>query len=286
MTLLLSNREVQYQLSSIFVKRLDGTEYDLDKLGFRVITFEPPGINYAHTYVQRNKVGQVLTDAVIDKMTIPLTLMIQAEDTIDLELKRLDLKRIFNSDEPFYIYTSRIPYLRWKCVVDGAISYPQIANFWQTTATINLSCPLGLAETVATTADSDFSYESGKWGLGLNIPHGVELKYIFNSNPCRVYNASNVDLRADELPVEITFNGNVKDALTITNSTTNQVFKLSGSYTKQDTIVIDGIVPTINGTEQYSKTNHAYLDFVKGWNDLSVSGATDYTIKFNTRFYY
>ena len=286
MTLLLSNREVQYQLSSIFVKRLDGTEYDLDKLGFRVITFEPPGINYAHTYVQQSKVGQVLTDVVIDKMTIPLTLMIQAEDTIDLELKRLDLKRIFNSDEPFYVYTNRIPYLRWKCVVDGTISYQQIENFWQATATINLSCPLGLAETVATTADSDFSYESGKWGLGLNIPHGVELKYVFNSNPCRVYNASNVDLKADELPVEITFNGNVKDALTITNNTTNQVFKLTGSYSKQDTIVIDGIVPTVNGTEQYSKTNHAYLDFIKGWNDITVDGATDYTIKFNTRFYY
>lgn len=286
MTSLLSSKGVQYRLSSIFIKRLDGTEYDLDKLGFRVITFEPPGINYAHTYVQRSKVGQVLTDVVIDKMTIPLTLMIQAEDTIDLELKRLDLKRIFNSDEPFYVYTSRIPYLRWKCVVDGAISYPQIENFWQATATINLSCPLGLAETVATTADSDFSYESGKWGLGLNIPHGVDLKYVFNSSPCRVYNASNIDLKADELPVEITFNGNVKDTLTITNNTTNQVFKLSGSYTKLDTIVIDGIVPTVNGTEQYSKTNHAYLDFVRGWNDLSVSGATDYTIKFNTRFYY
>lgn len=277
---------MQYRLSSIFVKRLDGTEYDLDKLGFRVITFEPPGVNYAHTYVQQSKVGQVLTDVVIDKMTIPLTLMIQAEDTIDLELKRLDLKRIFNSDEPFYVYTNRIPYLRWKCVVDGAISYPQIENFWQAITTINLSCPLGLAETVATTADSDFSYESGKWGLGLNIPHGVELKYVFNSSPCRVYNASNVDLKADELPVEITFNGNVKDALTITNSTTNQIFKLSGSYTKQDKIIIDGIVPTINGIEQYSKTNHAYLDFVKGWNDITVDGATDYTIKFNTRFYY
>lgn len=277
---------MQYRLSSIFVKRLDGTEYDLDKLGFRVITFEPPGVNYAHTYVQQSKVGQVLTDVVIDKMTIPLTLMIQAEDTIDLELKRLDLKRIFNSDEPFYVYTNRIPYLRWKCVVDGVISYPQIENFWQATATINLSCPLGLAETVATTADSDFSYESGKWGLGLNIPHGMKLKYVFNSSPCRVYNASNVDLKADELPVEITFNGNVKDALTITNNTTNQVFKLTGSYSKQDTIVIDGIVPTVNGTEQYSKANHAYLDFIKGWNDITVDGATDYTIKFNTRFYY
>lgn len=76
-------------MSSIFVKRLDGTEYDLDKLGFRVITFEPPGINYTHTYVQQSKIGQVLTDAVIDKMTIPLTLMIQAEDTVDLELKGL-----------------------------------------------------------------------------------------------------------------------------------------------------------------------------------------------------
>ena len=273
-------------MSSIFIKRLDGTEYDLDKLGFRVITFEPPGVNYAHTYVQQSKVGQVLTDVVIDKMTIPLTLMIQAEDTIDLELKRLDLKRIFNSDEPFYVYTNRIPYLRWKCVVDGAISYPQIENFWQATATINLSCPLGLAETVATTADSDFSYESGKWGLGLNIPHGVDLKYVFNSSPCRVYNASNIDLKADELPVEITFNGNVKDGLTITNSTTSQAFKLNGNYSKQDTIVIDGIVPSVNGIEQYSKTNHAYLDFAKGWNEISIDGATDYKIKFNTRFYY
>lgn len=274
-------------MSSIFIQHMDSTIYDLDKLGFKVITFEPTGNNYVHTYFQNSKIGQDVADYSIDKMTIQLTLMIQATDPYDLELKRLDLKRIFNSEQQFYVYTTRMPYLRWSCIVDGSITYPQLDNFHWATATINLICPLGLAETVGVTTDDDFVYDKGKWGLGLNLPHGQKLQYSFtNQGTCNVYNASNIELRADGIPMDIIFNGNVDKYLTITNATTNQAFQLQGQYTPEDTIELKGLVPTVNQIQQYAKSNHEYLDFAKGWNQIIIDGASDFTISFKTRFYY
>lgn len=266
---------------------MDGTVYDLDKLGFKVISFEPTGSNYIHNYYQNSVIGQKVANYTIDKMTIPLTLNIQASDPYDLELKRLDLKRIFNSEGDFYVYSERTPYLRWRCVIDGGITYPQIDNFYWATATINLVCPLGLQETVASTLDDDFTYGDGNWGLGLNLPHGHKPQYVFkDQNKIDIYNASNIDLKADGIPMRIIFNGDVADTLTLTSNTTAQTFTLKGPFSYEDQIELNGIVPTVNGIVQYANSNHAYLDFLKGWNRIIVDGSDDFTIKFDTKFYY
>lgn len=266
-------------MSSIFVERLNGTVYDLDKLGFVVQTFDPPATNYAHTIQQIGLQGATLVGTTVGSLTIPLTLIIKANDINDLELQRLKLKNIFDSSEMFYVYSDRIPYLRWKVVAES-FNFPQTGNFWRATATINLTCPDGYAESRGTTLNpSDY-------GWGMNIP-SQKLDYVFqNQNDISVYNASNIDLLADEHPVKIIFNGNVANKLTITNQTTSQTFEYNRSLNKNTTLTIDGLIPIENNSQMYYACNHAYIDFKRGWNKIQISGASDFTIKFDTRFYY
>lgn len=277
--------EVQYQLSSIFVERKDGTIYDLDALGFKVLTFDPPATNWTHTYQQQGRYGTTLVDTKADSLSIPLSLVITAHDVYDLELQRLELKRILDSSETFYVYSDRIPYLRWEVVADS-FQFPQTSNFWRATASINLVCPSGFAESKATTLDV-LSYDVDKWGLGMNIPHGTDLRYTFkNERSFRVYNASNIDLLADDKPVQIIFKGNVANKLTITNKTTGQTFEFSRSLDTGNTLILDGLIPIEDDQQMYYASNHGYIDFKKGWNEFEIDGATDFTVSFNTRFYY
>lgn len=277
--------EVQYQLSSIFVERKDGTIYDLDSLGFKVLTFDPPSINWVHSYQQQGRYGTTLIDTKVDALTIPLSLVITASDVYDLELQRLELKKIFDSSETFYVYSDRMPHLRWEVVADS-FQYPQTSNFWRATASINLVCPSGFAESRASTLDV-LSYDVDKWGLGMNIPHGTDLRYTFKNEPSiKVYNASNIDLLADDKPVKIIFKGDVANKLTITNKTTDQKINYSRALTSNDTLIIDGLIPIENDQQMYYASDHGYIDFKKGWNDIQITGATNFTVSFDTKFYY
>ncbi|ASD50635.1 MAG TPA: phage tail family protein [Lactobacillus sp.] len=272
-------------MSSIFVERKDGTIYDLDALGFKVLTFDPPATNWTHTYQQQGRYGTTLVDTKADSLSIPLSLVITAHDVYDLELQRLELKRILDSSETFYVYSDRIPYLRWEVVADS-FQFPQTSNFWRATASINLVCPTGFAESRATTLDS-LTYGTDLWGMGMNLPNGQDLRYTFqNERTCNVYNASNIDLLADDKPVQIIFNGNVANKLTIANYTTGQVFEYTRPLTTANTLILNGLIPIEDDAQMYYASNHSYIDFKKGWNKIGIDGATDFKISFKTRFYY
>ncbi|GAB9260888.1 phage tail family protein [Ligilactobacillus animalis] len=272
-------------MSSIFVERKNGTIYDLDFLGFKVLTFDPPSTNWVHSYQQQGQYGTTLIDTKADALTIPLSLVITAHDVYDLELQRLELKKILDSSESFYVYSDRIPHLRWEVVADS-FQFPQTSNFWRATASINLVCPSGFAESRGTTLDT-LMYDTEKWGLGMNIPNGVDLRYTFkNETNFRVYNASNIDLLADNKPVQIIFKGNVANKLTITNKTTGQIFEFSRPLDTGNTLILDGLIPIEDDMQMYYASNHGFIDFKKGWNEISVAGASDFTISFKTRFYY
>ena len=73
--------------------------------------------------------------------------------------------------------------------------------------------------------------------------------------------------------------------LSITNKTTGQVFQLNQALKKSQTLILYGMVPVVDGVNVYSKGNHAYLDYVKGINELLVAGATNYDLEFDTRYY-
>lgn len=271
--------------SNIFVQRQDGTLYDLGKLGFRVVSFDPPSPNWQHTYQQVGKYGAQLTNSEVQQTTIPLVLDGMANDNYDLEMQRLKLRRIFTSDKFFYVISLRMPYLRWKVVAE-AFTMPQLSSFHRLKAiSISLDCIDGYAETTATTT-TPFKYDTASWGLGDHIPNDEDVEYSFNASEFKVYNGSLIPLLADDRPATITFKGVVAKSLTIANQSNGQTFVLNRALKATDTFVLKGMVPLVNGTQVYAQTNHVYLDISRGWNNFKVTGATDFTISFDTRFYY
>lgn len=273
--------------TSFLIQKRDGTIYDLGAEGIRVITCDPPSANFQHTFNQTGKYGAKLTGTTTQQISFPIVFDVFAIDVLDYELQRLKVYKIFDSQEPFYIINSRIPYLRYKVVADG-FAYPRLNNHWKAkNVSVNLTAYEGFAETTATT-QTPFSLNSEKFGFGIGL-NNANFKYTFvNENKFVFNNMGNIPLLADSKPVEIIFQGIVGKELTIRNKTTKQTFTYKRPLLKTDTFRLIGIVPTVNNSQRLgsSYSSRSYLDFAVGLNEIEVVGAREFTIKFNTRFYY
>lgn len=276
----------KYQ-GEIIIQRRDGTIYDLEKEGIKVINFDPPSANFQHTYNQIGKFGAELVDTQIQQMSIPLTFDVTARDNYDYELQRLKVLRIFSSTEPFYVINMRTPFLRWKVVTDS-FTYPRLGNFWKAkNVAINLVCYDGLAESTATTSNP-FTFDGGTYGIGMGIPFDTP-KYSFtNQAQFNILNPSIIPLLSNERPVTITFKGDAPNGITIKNNTTGQSFTYFKSLSNTDEFKLIGLVPMVNGVQRLGNglSNREFVDYAIGNNDMEVVGATNFTIQFTTRFYY
>lgn len=271
-------------MSSIMIKHLDGTIYDLDALGFRVVSYNPPTASVTYTYQQIGNYGTKLTGAQTAQLVIPLTVVITARDMNDYRLQLIELHKIFYTDEYFYVYDSNISYLRYKVRAEQ-IAPTQNGNFWQSSnVTINLDCPSGYAESTYTSLE--MANDNSLMGFGINLPTGQKFQAQFSTSDFVFSNIGLIPLQADERPVTMTFNGSVASALTITNKTTNQSLNISKSLSASDTLTITGFMPAVNGTPIYGDSDHGYIDFVRGDNQIHIDGSTSFTISFDTRFYY
>ncbi|XRJ96319.1 phage tail domain-containing protein [Latilactobacillus sakei] len=273
--------------STILIQRLNGKIIDLGKLGFRVKSFNVPSAAYSHTFQQVGKYGSLLVNTEVQQLSIPLVFDIIATDNYDYELQKLEVNRIFRSDEEFYVINTRIPYLRWKVVAEQ-LQMPQDGNFWRASnISVNLVCSDGYAETTATTL-APFTYESESWGMGTNILNGEDVSYTFNQSNFDFYNASDIPLRAEERPVIIRFNGDAPSGIKLRNETTGQEWNFYMSLKRADNLVINGLIPTKNAAQCYGNglSDHGYIDFAPGHNKMTLTGATNFTVSFETRFYY
>ncbi|KAA8371889.1 phage tail family protein [Leuconostoc carnosum] len=271
----------------IIIQRRDGKTYDLEKEGIRVITFDPPSPNFQHTYTQTGDYGADLTGTQVHQTTIPLIFDVVARDNYDYELQRLKVLQIFSSNEPFYVINMRTPFLRWKVVAE-AFSYPRLGNFWKAkSVAVNLVCYEGFSESTATTKDP-FTFDGGSYGIGMGIPFDTP-KYSFVNQPkFRFLNPSLIPLLANERPVTLSFRGNAPSGVTIKNNTTGQYFVYKKPLTKSNYFKLVGLIPIVDGLQRFgnSYSDRSFIDYAIGYNDMEIVGSTDFTLDFNTRFYY
>lgn len=275
-------------MSDDVVIEKDSEVIRLKDWGVRVINFDLSSANVVHETTQVGIYGTQTTSSKVGELTLTLVFDFLADDKYDFELIRMKLLGLFATPGAFYIWSSRVPYLRWKVAVQGSVNIPRYesSDVASNDITVTMVCSDGYAESIATTLDP-LKTSKGKWGLGMNLPRKPLPAYKFtNTNAFQFYNASNIPLLADERPVKIHFNGVVAKSLSIKNKTTSQTLTINHALKKTDKLEITGLVPYVNGTQIYKDSNHEYLDFMKGWNNLEVSGATDFTISFETHFYY
>jgi len=269
---------------TLLVQRLDGTTYDLDKLDIKIIEFSPPSPNYNFNTVQIGKYGEKLMGVTVGQRQIPISMDVFASNNLTILAKRHKFFQIFSSLEDFYVIDQRIPTIRWKVRAEQQTF--KFYDNWHMGGDIsfNLNCVDGYAESVDTTAHiSDLS----KWSIsGMNLPLNKKLKYEYSKPEFDIYNASNIDIMAEERPYKIVFNGQATN-LNIYNEATDQTFELNRSISSGEEFVLNGPLPFLNGQMIYDSGNHELIDLAKGWNHIKISGYQgDFTVLFDTRFYY
>ncbi|WP_371190388.1 phage tail domain-containing protein [Weissella viridescens] len=273
---------------TLIVERLDGTKYDLGHEGIRVISFDPPSPAYQHTYTQMGHYGAKRTNTVMQQVVLPLTFDVYAENNYDYELQRLKVLKIFDSQTEFYIYSVRMPYLRWR-VIAQPFSYPRLGNYWKAkNISISLDCPTGFAET-SVTSSKLLSDEFLHLGFQMDIDSKALPQYQFsNISHFNFENIGRIPLLADENPVVIKFKGNAPNGLTLINHTTNQKFQYFKPLTKSNTLELNGLIPIVDGKQNLGNGNssRSYLDFKVGKNSIEIVGTSDFNISFETRFYF
>lgn len=271
---------------SILIQHLDGQTFNLDDNNIRVISFDPPAPNYQQSYTQIHKLGATLTDMQVQQTTIPLVVLVKSKNIYDYELMRQRMIRIFDGTQDMYVINERLPTIRWL-VRPETFNYPRQGSFWYTQAiTINLVCANGYAESVSSTADNDYTVPRADVSFGLNVPTDRDLSYKFNTNQFDVWNLGNVKLNAEERPVIITVDGYSSGGFTLTNKTTKQTFSYNKPLKQGTPLIIYGIKSVMNGLSVFQDTNHGFIDLAVGKNQFEASNISNFTISYDTRFYY
>lgn len=281
--------------SAVYVEHKDKTKFALDDLGYHVnYDFSPWSSDWSPSVQSLGKYVSINTDSKVQPKSFTITFNIRARNNTEFELTVLDLTRIFNGDELFYVYFGNIPYIRWECTVSGAFSITHEGNAGFGTVQITLYCPKGFAESSASTGDINYLSTTGSetvtnfsveaFGLGMHWENGGDPpQYTFNGEKSfKVYNPGNIPLRWDGLYGRIIINSSSGKGITVTNKTNKKVFKYNKGFKR---LVLKGIFPYADGQFAYQNSNHGSIDLERGWNEISVTGDYDNMI-FDERFYY
>ena len=151
---------------------------------------------------------------------------------------------------------------------------------------------LPFAESIGTTQDiqqTENIGDSGIWGFGMGLIDDPDSrKYTHTGTSFRIFNAGNVPIHPFDQDLKITIT-NVQGStsfLQLRNDTNGTVLRVNEAVSSSKTIVSDGQSVTINGLNEFRKTNRQYIVLEPGWNQFSITGATNATVSFDTRFYY
>ena len=278
--------EVPFLLSSVIVEHKNGKKFDLDALGYHVKTFEPWGSDWTQSSTSINKYLLLDTSRKVQAKTATLELNTMASDVTGLQLKFMDLTRVFNGEYNFYIYFAEIPHIRWEATVNGAPTFTMSGNSGFGSASIPLYFPKGFAETTHSTGEIGSNipanqYPLGFFGIGTHFEHNGEnpIYSIANADTIKIFNPGNIALRAKGLHGKIYAEDGSN--FIIKNNTNHTKFTYNRSFGRLE---LDGYICTVDGNFDYKNTDHGHIDIERGWNSFNVYGAS--RVSFDLRFYY
>ena len=124
------------------------------------------------------------------------------------------------------------------------------------------------------------------WSYGQNLTDN-DCSYRFSDKSFRVYNPSDIAidpyLGKHDLKIISKFSGS---SLKITNTTNGTSWSYNKSSNGSETILLDGIVTTVNGNPATVNTDYGHIVLNTGWNDIVVSGTNSSDITFSFPFIY
>lgn len=269
-------------MTLILIKQ-DGTRYNLQELGIRVVEFEPESLNVQNTVQDIAGSGYIVTDASYGPRYINCELQIQGQDLTDYALFRAEVFALFTNLELFYVIDTKVPSRRWYVRSDSSFSLGRKnkrGNYG-----LKWLCVNKYAESIATTS-SVKEWDADVWAWDGTISWDEDLQYTFSSNDFTVKNLGNAPIDPRENELEIIIKATAASYLQITNNTTGETYRFNGPLSATDTLVIKGVRTLKNGVSAFRNTNFKLLTLAVGNNHFTVTGGTIQSVAFNFRFLY
>lgn len=123
--------------------------------------------------------------------------------------------------------------------------------------------------------------------FGMNFKLNETPVYQQTANYFKIYNPSDIAIdpyyQRHDLILLIKFSGS---SYQITNQTNGTSYKYNKAIISSDELILNGVATTFNGTPASQNSDFGYIKLEKGWNDITVSGATSHETTFSFPFIY
>ncbi|WP_429940443.1 phage tail domain-containing protein [Enterococcus sp. DIV0240a] len=153
------------------------------------------------------------------------------------------------------------------------------------TIEITFSVPSGCAESLTTTL-FDFSL-SEEWQFSQGLV-AEDYSYEHNTSRFIIYNAGSFEIDPREHFLRITIEGESDGNLVIFNRTNGNrfIYYPSLSTNLGQALVLDGVIPRLNGSSCGIDTNHGLINLAKGINEIEIQNISRVKSSWDFRFLY
>lgn len=201
----------------------------------------------------------------------------------DLVLQKTELRELFTREPEFYLIYSKEPGKKYRVVYDSIDDERKGAIY--TRYTVNLGAIRGYSESIATTL-TDFNLEE-EWQFSQGLV-AEDYKYTHQTSHFIIYNAGSFEIDPREHYLRIALEGESEGNVTIFNKTTGDrfIYYPSLSTNLGQTLVLDGVIPKLNGVSCGINTNHGLINLVEGANEIEIQNITRVKSSWDFRFLY
>ncbi|WP_368253099.1 phage tail domain-containing protein, partial [Enterococcus faecium] len=199
--------------------------------------------------------GKRLSSSSFDAFPITLSFDIRSREQsmFDLVLQKTELRELFTREPEFYLIYSKEPGKKYRVVYDSIDDERKGVIY--TRYTVNLEAIKGYSESIATTL-TDFNLEE-EWQFSQGLV-AEDYKYTHQTSHFIIYNAGSFEIDPREHYLRIALEGESEGNVTIFNKTTGDrfIYYPSLSTSLGQTLVLDGVIPKLNGVSCGINTNH------------------------------
>lgn len=229
--------------------------------------------------------GKRLSNSAFDAFPITLSFDIRSREQsmFDLVLQKTELRELFTREPEFYLIYSKEPGKKYRVVYDSIDDERKGAIY--TRYTVNLGAIRGYSESIATTL-TDFNLEE-EWQFSQGLV-AEDYKYTHQTSHFIIYNAGSFEIDPREHYLRIALEGESEGNVTIFNKTTGDrfIYYPSLSTNLGQTLVLDGVIPKLNGVSCGINTNHGLINLIEGVNEIEVQNITRVKSSWDFRFLY
>lgn len=255
-----------------------------EKLGIECISFarKAPQLNVEYQEFSGSN-GSREVEKSFKSFTIEVEFYAEFKNMYDYQLKETELYAFLFDDEGYYVFTDREPGKKYF-VRPNSVEVNEVGlryATYKTTFTVFRGCSESMASTL-----SDFSL-SNEWQFSQGLV-AEDYKYTHQTSHFIIYNAGSFEIDPREHYLRIALEGESEGNVTIFNKTTGDrfIYYPSLSTNLGQTLVLDGVIPKLNGASCGINTNHGLINLVEGVNEIEIQNITRVKSSWDFRFLY